>query len=212
MVNVADPVGIGLVASLGHPGGNITGITSVSTDLTVKQLQLIHEILPRATRIGVLALGDSPSTPLLLAAMRAGAQKLNLEVTAQSVSKPDEFHGAFEKFQRAGVHVVIVQLNAMTMEQSGLIVDLAAQYRLPAMYETRRFVDNGGLVSYGPDTPVAYHRAAVYVDKIFKGARPEDLPIEQSTKFEFIINLRTAKALGINVPQALLLRADEVIR
>jgi putative ABC transport system substrate-binding protein len=212
MVNVADPVSSGLVASLGHPGGNVTGLTSQTTDLTAKQLQLVHEILPRATRIGLLALDGSPLTPLTIAAMKAGAQAMNLEVATQLVTKPDELRGAFAKFQKAGVHALIVQLNALTMEQGSLIVEMAAEYRLPAMYETRRFVDNGGLVSYGPDTPIAYRRAAIYVDKIFKGARPEDLPIEQPTKFEFVINLRTAKALGINVPQALLLRADEVIR
>jgi putative ABC transport system substrate-binding protein len=166
MVNVPDPVSTGLVASLGHPGGNVTGLTSLSTDLAAKQLQLVHEILPGATRIGYLALGGSPSTPLFLAAMKAGAQAMNLEVTAQLVTKPEELRGAITKLQRAGVHALIVQLSALTMEQSGLIVEIAAEYRLPAMYETRRFVDNGGLVSYGPDTPIAYRRAAIYVHKL----------------------------------------------
>jgi putative ABC transport system substrate-binding protein len=212
MVNVGDPVSTGLVASLGHPGGNATGLTSVSPDLTAKQLQLLHEILPRSTRFGVLGLGGSPATPLLLAAMKAGAERLNLEVTPQLVTKADELRGAFANLQRAGVQVLIVQLNTLTAEQRGSIIELAAEYRLPAMYETRSFVDGGGFVSYGPDIVIAYRRAAAYVDRIFKGAKPEDLPMEQPARFEFVINLRTAKALGINVPQVLLLRADEVIR
>ena len=157
-------------------------------------------------------MGGSSATPLLLAAMKAAAQRLNLEVTEQLVTKPEELRGAFAKFHREGVDVLIVQLNTLTAEQRGLIIALAAEYRLPAMYETRSFIDDGGLVSYGPDIVIAYRRAASYVDKILKGARPEDLPVEQPTKFEFVINLRAAKALGINVPQALLLRADEVIQ
>jgi putative ABC transport system substrate-binding protein len=212
MANVADPVGSGLVASLGHPGGNVTGMTLLSTDLAGKRLQLMHEILPRATRIGVLALGGLSATPLLLAAMRAAGQKMDLEVIAQLVTKPEELPGAFTGFQKAGVHALIVQLSPLILEQRRAIVELAAQNRLPAMYEIRSFVDTGGLVAYGPDAVMMYRRAAIYVDKILKGTKPGDLPVEQPTKFEFVINLRTAKTLGVTIPQPLLLRADEVIQ
>ena len=212
MANVADPVGSGLVTSLGHPGGNVTGMTLLSTDLAGKRLQLMHEILPRATRIGVLALGGLSATPLLLAAMRAAGQTMNLEVNAQLVTKPEELPGAFTGFQRAGVHALIVQLSPLTIEHQLAIVELAAQHRLPAMYEIRSFADAGGLIAYGPDSVIMYRRAAIYVDKILKGAKPGDLPIEQPTKFEFVINLKTANALGLTIPQSLLLRADEVIQ
>jgi putative ABC transport system substrate-binding protein len=212
MAAVADPVGSGLVASLGHPGGNVTGMTLLSTELAGKRLQLVHEILPRATRIAVLALGGLSATPLLLTAMRAAAQTMNLELITQLVTKPEELPGAFTEFRRAGAHALIVQVSPLTIDQRDAIVELAAQHRLPAMYEIRPFADAGGLVAYGPDAVVMYRRAAIYVDKIFKGAKPGDLPIEQPTKFEFVINLRTAKTLGIAIPQGLLLRADEVIQ
>jgi len=209
---VADPVGSGLVASLGHPGGNVTGMTLLSTELAGKRLQLVHEILPRATRIAVLALGGLSATPLLLAAMRAAAQTMDLELIAQLVTKPEELPGAFGEFQKARAHALFVQVSPLTLDQREAIVGLAAQHRLPAMYEIRPFVDTGGLIAYGPDLVVMYRRAAMYVDKIFKGAKPGDLPIEQPTKFEFVINVKTAKALGLTIPQSLLLRADEVIQ
>jgi ABC-type uncharacterized transport system substrate-binding protein len=212
MAAAADPLGSGLVASLARPGGNVTGLTLLSTDLAGKRLQLMHTILPRAKQIGLLALGGLSATPLALAAMRAAAQTMDLEVLAQLVTKPEELPGAFIGFQKASVQALIVQLSPLTLEQRGTIVELAAQNRLPAMYENRAFVDDGGLVAYGPDAATMYRRAAVYVDKIFKGAKPGDLPIEQPTRFEFVINLKTAKALGITIPQLLLLRADEVIQ
>jgi putative ABC transport system substrate-binding protein len=212
MATSADPVGSGLVTSLGHPGGNVTGMTMLNNELAGKRLQLVHEIIPRATRIGVLALGGLSATSLLLTAMRAAAEPMGLEVIAQVVTKPEELPDAFMGLERAGVHALIVQLTSLTFEQRAAIVRLAAQHRLPAMYEIRLFVDAGGLVAYGPDVAMGYRRAAVYVDKIFKGARAADLPIEQPSKFEFVINLKTAKTLGIKIPQALLMRAEEVIQ
>ena len=212
MAAVSDPVGSGLVASLGHPGGNVTGMTLLSTDLAGKRLQLMHEILPRARRIAVLALGGLSATPLLLAAMRVAAQTMDLEVIAQLVTKPEELPGAFTEFHGADAHAAFVQASPLTIEQRDAIVELAARHRLPAMYEFRSFIDAGGLVAYGPDAVVMYRRAAIYVDKIFKGAKPGDLPIEQPTKFEFVINLKTAKALGLTIPQSLLLSADELIQ
>ncbi|TMH08827.1 MAG: ABC transporter substrate-binding protein [Betaproteobacteria bacterium] len=190
MAAVADPVGSGLVASLGHPGGNV----------------------PRAKRIAVLALGGLSATPLLLAAMRAAGQTMDLELITQLVTKPEELPSAFTEFQKAGAHALIVQVSPLTLDQRDTIVEQAAQHRLPAMYDVRPFVDAGGLVAYGPDLVEMYRRAAVYVDRIFKGAKPGDLPIEQPTKFEFVINIKTAKALGLTIPPSVLLRADEVIQ
>jgi putative tryptophan/tyrosine transport system substrate-binding protein len=212
MAAVADPVGSGLVASLGHPGGNVTGMTLLSTDLAGKRLQLVREILPRAKRIAVLALGGLSATPLLHTALRDAGQPMHKELDTQRVTKPEELPGAFTEFQRAGAHALIVQVSPFTLDQRETIVEQAAQHHLPAMYDVRAFVDVGGLVAYGPDLATMYRRAASYVDRIFKGAKPGDLPIEQPTKFEFIINLKTAKALGLSIPQSLLLRADEVIQ
>jgi len=187
-------------------------MTLLSTELAGKRLQLVHEILPRATRIAVLALGGLSATPLLLAAMRTAAQTMDLELITQLVTKPEELPGAFTEFQRAGANALIVQVSPLTLEQREKIVELAALHRLPAMYEIRPFVEAGGFVAYGPDLVVMYRRAAIYVEKILKGAKPGDLPIEQPTKFEFVINLGTAKTLGITIAQGLLLRADEVIQ
>jgi len=212
MAAVADPVGSGLVASLGHPGGNVTGLTLLSTELAGKRLQFVREILPSAKRIAVLALGGLSATPLLLAAMRAAGQTMDLELITQLVTKAEDLPDAFTAFQRAGAHALIVQVSPLTVDQRDTIVQQAAQQHLPAMYDVRAFVDAGGLVAYGPDLATMYRRAAVYVDRIFKGAKPGDLPIEQPTKFELVVNLKTAKALGITIPQALLLRADEVIQ
>jgi len=212
MAAVADPVGSGLVTSLGHPGGNVTGMTLLSTELAGKRLQLMREFLPRATRVAVLALGGASATPLLLTAMRAAAQKIGIELVVQLVTKADELPGAFTKFQEARAQALIVQVSPLTIEQREKIVELAARQRLPAMYEIRPFVDAGGLVAYGPDAVEMYRRAATYVDKILKGAKPGDLPVEQPTKFELVINLKTAKALGLTIPRSLLQRADEVIQ
>lgn len=213
MAAVADPVGSGLVASLGHPGGNVTGMTLLSTELGGKRLQLMRELLPRATRVAVLALaGNAPATPLLVAAMRASAQRLDMELVVQLVAQADDLPGAFTELQRQRVQALIVQVSPLTLEQRGRIAELAAQQHLPAMYEIRSFVDAGGLVAYGPDAVEMYRRAAGYVAKILEGAKPGDLPIQQPTKFELVINMKTSKALGLTIPQSLLVRADEVIQ
>jgi len=212
MAAVADPVGSGLVTSLRYPGGNVTGMTQLSSDLAGKRLQLVHEILPRARRMGALASGGLLSSSLLFAALRAAAQTMGLELITQRVTKAEELPGAFMEFQRAGAHALFVQVSPLTVDQRNTIIELAAQHRLPAMYEIRSFVDAGGFVAYGPDAVAMYRHAAIYVDKIFKGAKPADLPIEQPTRFELIINLKTAKVLGLTIPQSLLLRADEVIQ
>jgi putative tryptophan/tyrosine transport system substrate-binding protein len=213
MAAVADPLGTGLVASLSHPGGNVTGLTLSSTELAGKRLQLIRELVPRATRVAVLALGSkAAATPQLVTAMRSASKQMGVELIVQLVTRPDDLPGAFAEFERERAQAIIVQLSPLTQEQRDKIADLAAQQRLPAMYEIRAFVDAGGLVAYGPDTVEMYRRAASYVDKILKGAKPNDLPIEQPTKFELIINLKTAKALGLTIPQSLLARANDVIQ
>src|SRR5439155_126860 len=166
-------------------------------------VEQLREILPRAKRIAVLALGGLSATPLLLTALRDAGQTMDLELTTQRVTKPEELPGAFTEFQRAGAHALIVQVSPFTLDQRETIVEQAAQHRLPAMYDVRAFVDAGGLVAYGPDLAAMYRRAASYVDRIFKGTKPGDLLIEQPTKFEFVINLKTAKELGLTIPQSL---------
>jgi putative ABC transport system substrate-binding protein len=208
----ADPVGQGLVASLARPGGNVTGLSMQSTDSAGKRLQLLREILPKAKRVGILARGDTPATTLLVEQVTQAAKPLNIALVVQQVKEAREFPGAFAAMQRGRAQALIVQQSPFTNTNRERIVELAAQHRLPAMFEARSFPDAGGLLSFGPSLPDLFRRAAFYVDKIFKGAKPADLPIEQPTKFELVINMKTAKALGLTIPQALLLQADEVIR
>ncbi len=203
-----DPVGSGLVASLGRPGGNVTGMTLFATELAGKRLQLMRELLPRAKRVAVLA----GSNLTLVTAMQAAAPRMAFELIVQQVTKPEELPVAFGEFLRLGAQALIVQVTPLTFDQRDKIAELAAQNRLPAIYDVRIFVDAGGLVSYGPDAVEMYRHAAIYVDKIFKGAKAGDLPIFQPTKFEFVINLKTAKALGLTIPQSVLARADEVFQ
>jgi len=221
MAAVADPVGSGLVASLRRPGGNVTGMTIQSTDLAQKRLQLIREIVPNATRIALLALRVSDTerdtarengTPLLVAETQAAAQQMGVGVVARSIGRADELPDAFTQYRQEQVRALIVQLSPLTYELRTKIIELAAQQRLPAMYEARNFVDEGGLVSYGPDLEESYRRAAAYVDRIFRGAKPGELAIEQPGKYEMLINMKAAKALGLTIPQSVLLRANELIQ
>ena len=207
----ADPVGQGLVASLARPGGNLTGLSMLSTDLTGKRVQLLREFVPKATRVAVLAMKGTPATPLFLAQMRTVAQQMGLTLIVLEINESGALAGAFETMQRGGAQLLVVQQAPFTGANRTLIVDLAARHRLPAMYDLRQFVDAGGLISFGPSIPELFRRAAHYVDLIFKGARPADLPVEQPTKFEMFVNRKTAKALGLAIPQSVLARADEVI-
>ncbi len=220
MAAVADPVGTGLVGSLRRPGGNVTGMTLQSTDLARKRLQLIREIVPRATRIGLLARADDAqpdparggSTALLVAETEAAGRQLGVVVVVRAITNADELPDAFAQFQRENSQALIVQVSPLALEQRMRIAESAARQRLPAMYEIRNFVDAGGLVSYGPDLQDMYRRAATYVDRIFRGARPGELAIEQPGKFEMVINQQAANALGLTLPQSVRLRADEVIQ
>lgn len=217
----ADPVGTGLVASLRRPGGNVTGMTIQSTDLAQKRVQLMREIVPRATRIALLALRVPDTQPdaaleiatrLLVTETQAAAQQMGLSVVTRAIANADEIPDAFAQYRREQAHALIVQVSPLNFEHRVEIAKLAAQQRLPAMYEIRNFVDDGGLVSYGPDLQESYRRAARYVDLIFRGAKPGELAIEQPGKYEMVINMKAAKALGLTIPQAVLLRANEVIQ
>jgi putative ABC transport system substrate-binding protein len=217
----ADPVGTGIVPNLAHPGGNVTGMSLRSTDLAQKRLQLLRELLPGVTRVAVLGLRgpdaasvrtDQRQMDRLVVETQSAGARIGVDVSARFVGSAAELPRAFAQMKRDGVQAVIVQQGALTFQHRGEIIGTLSRDPLPAMYEGRDFVDAGGLVSYGPNVRDSYRRAAGYVDRIFKGANPGDLAIEQPTKFELVINLKAASALGLTVPKALLLRADEVIQ
>ena len=212
MTGASDPIGAGLVASLARPGGNVTGMSLISTELAGKRLQLLREILPKATRVAVLAGRRGTTTPILVEQTQAAAKQMGITLVIQYTLDAEALDGAFAAMQKERAQGVIVQLNPFTIEHSKQIVELAGRHRLPVIFEDRGNVEVGGLMSYGPNLPEMNRRAALYVDKILKGAKPADLPVEQPTKFEMFINLKTAKALGLSIPQAVLLRADQVIQ
>jgi len=213
MIAPTDAVGSGLVASLARPGGNVTGMTYLSTDLAGKRLQLLREVLPKATRVAVLALkGNSGATELFLEKLQVAAQQMGVTLIVRRENEAAALAGAFAAMQRERTQALIVELTPFTGENRKRIVELAVQHRLATLIETRGFVDEGGLMSYGPSLLEMFRRSAHYVDRILKGAKPADLPVEQPTKFELVINLKTAKALGLTIPQSVLARADEVIR
>jgi len=208
-VAVSDPVGSGLVTSLSHPGGNITGLTHVSKEVHAKRVQLLKEMVPRVSRIAVLA---GPSSRLTLPETQAAAQAVGLHVDVVEAHGPDELEEAFSRARRASVQALVVLPDASFVAQGQRIAQLAATNRLPTVFETKSYVSDGGLMSYGADLIEQVRRSAIYIDRILKGAKPSDLPVEQPTKFELVINMKTAKALGLTIPQSLLLRADQVIQ
>jgi ABC-type uncharacterized transport system substrate-binding protein len=212
MAVVADPVGSGLVSGLGRPGGNVTGLTLLSTELAGKRLQLLRELVPKATRVAVLAYRGTSATRLFLEQMRTAARQTGVVLVVQEVSEAEALPAAVAAMHRDGAQALIVQFSTLSNNNAQRIVDLAAQHRLPAMYDVRGFAELGGLLAYGPSVLELFRRAALYVDRILKGAKPADLPLEQPTKFELVINLKTAKALGVIVPPSLLSRADEIIQ
>jgi len=213
IASAADPVGTGLIASLARPGGNITGL-SILADFETrgKLLEILKEAVPKVSRVAVLWNSTSSIEVRSLDAMQAPARALGLALRPVEARSPDEFDGAFAVMTREGADALIVMDSGLNITYRAIIVDLAAKHRLPAMYGFREFVEAGGLVSYGVNLSENYRRAAVYVDKILKGAKPADLPVEQPTRFELFINLKTAKALGLTIPQSVLIRADEVIQ
>jgi putative ABC transport system substrate-binding protein len=212
MLVVGDPVRLGVVASLARPGGNITGLTSVGDELFPKQLELLKEAVPRVSRVAVLWNPANPSHGPSLKSIEVAARSLGMEPQLQKARGPDEFDSAFAAMTRARAGALLVLSDTMFNLHRTRIADLALKARLPAMYGLREQVEAGGLVAYAANYADLFRRGAIYVDKILKGAKPGDLPVEQPTKFELVINLKTAKALGLTIPQSLLLRADEVIQ
>jgi len=216
MAATADPVAAGLVASLGRPGGNVTGLSLRTTDVASKRLQLVREIVPGATRVALLAEQVSdPSqgtTAILVAEMAAAARQMGVDLVVREIASIDQLPDAFAQFRRERAQALIVQVSQLTLQHRTTVAKQAALERLPAIYEARNFVDAGGFVSYGPDLRETYRRAAEYVDRIFKGANPRDLPVEQPDKLALVVNLKAANDLGIAIPQALRLRADELVQ
>ena len=209
---VADPVGSGLASSLAHPGGNVTGLSTMQIELSAKRLQLLKEAIPRLSRIAVLWNPDTPFHAKVLENLRAVAPSLSVELSVVGARTPEELTAAFSAISRARAHALYVIGDAFFVTHRMTILKLASKARLPTIYTARQYVDAGGLMSYGANFGDLYRRSAGYVDKILKGAKPGDLPIEQPTRFELVVNLKTAKALGIKIPQSILVRADEVIR
>jgi putative ABC transport system substrate-binding protein len=209
--NLGDPVGAGLVASLGHPGGNVTGLTDQARDLGAKRLQLLQELLPGKQVIAVLMNPDTPFTRLTLTAIKAAAAAQHMRLEVLEARTADQVSSRFEGAIQAGATSLIVLEDPLTYGIRRQICELAARSRLPTVYGYKEFVEAGGLMSYGTDRRQLYRRAAEYVDKILKGAKPADMPVEQPTKFELVINMKPAKELGLTIPPSLLLRADQVI-
>jgi len=211
MATVMDPVALGIAASLAQPGGNLTGLAILSPELTAKRLQLLKEVVPRLARVAVLWNPANPGNALMLREVETASQILGVRWQEVAVRGPDDLAGAFNAILGAQSNGILAIEDSMLVSHRSRIVESVARTRLPAMYAFRQFVDAGGLMSYGPDIPDSFRRAAAYVDKILRGAKPADLPVEQPTKFELVINLKTAKALGITIPQSVLIRADQII-
>ena len=211
MVAVADPVEAGLVASFAHPGGNLTGLSNIATELSVKRLQLLKQTIPRLTRVAALWNPDT-QYPKVIDDLKAAAPSLSIELNFVSARTREEFGPAFSAISRAHAQALYLVGDVLFFSHRMTLVQLASKAKLPAIYWQRNFPDEGGLMSYGPNLGDLMRRSAGYVDKILKGAKPRDLPIEQPTKFEFVLNLKTARVLGLTIPESVLLEADEVIR
>jgi putative ABC transport system substrate-binding protein len=212
MIAIANPVGTGVVANLARPGGHVTGLTSLVTEVYGKRMEIVRDLLPGVKRIGVFLNSTNPNTPTQAREVERAARALGLEVRVFDVRDAQTLQRAIDAAAAEPVGAMLVNAEPLMSANRALIVEHAAKHRLPVIYASREFVDGGGLVSYGVHYPDLYYRAAFYVDKILKGAKPGDLPIEQPTKFELVINLKTAKALGIKVTRDFALRADEVIQ
>jgi putative ABC transport system substrate-binding protein len=212
MTNQVDPVGSGLVVSLARPGGNITGLSQLSAEIVGKQLALLKEVVPRVSRVAVLRNPTNKDPALLLKEVAVAARSLRIQPHTFEARGSEEFDGAFAAMTRERTGAGLVLGDPMFFLHRTRIADLAAKQRLAMMFVQREHAEAGGLMAYGASLSDMFRRAATYVDKILKGAKPGDLPVEQPTKFEFVINLKTAKALGLTIPPSLLGRADEVIQ
>jgi putative ABC transport system substrate-binding protein len=213
MTSPADPVGAGLVASLAKPGGNITGLSSLGTELNAKRLEKLNDAIPRLARVALLRVPGAGIQELQLNELRAAAPALKLKLE-EIETQPDAegFERAFQTARQKKVNAILPMANRRFFAGRKRIGELAAKYRLPAIYPQKEYVDEGGLMSYGVDYTDLYRRAAVYVDKILKGAKPADLPVQQATKFEFVINLKAAKQIRLTLSPEFLSRANRVIR
>jgi putative tryptophan/tyrosine transport system substrate-binding protein len=211
MVFPGDPVGAGLVKSLAHPGANITGTSIMSTDIGGKQLQLFKEIVPTMERVVIFGNSKNAAVALSMGTTEAAARLMGLQAYLVSVTSSDRLENSLDEVVNAKSNGVIVVLDSLTFDHRERIAEFALRNGLASMFHRREYVESGGLVGFGPNSEAIARRAAVYVDKIFKGAKPADLPVEQPTHFELIINMKTAKVLGITIPPAVLARAEEVI-
>ena len=209
MAASGDPLGAGLVTGLARPGGNVTGLSALTAEVSGKRLQLLKEAIPGARRLAAILDRGAPVTQWR--ATEQAARSLGLRPQAFYVERAEDLGAAFDAAVKQRADAVLVGLGAVIQSNVGPVVELAARHRLPTVFGSREFVVAGGLMAYGVSYPDSYRRAATFVDKIFKGAKPADLPIEQPTKFELVINMKTAKALGLTVPPSLLLQADQVI-
>jgi len=211
MSAVVDPVGLGLAASLNHPGGNITGMSSIVTELEAKRLEILKEIVPGVKRVAIL--GDFRNSAVVMqwGEVQTAARSLALEVERFDVRSADDIRRAFEAATGNHVDAIRIGVDGTTRPNRGLIIELASKYKLPAIYSAREFAIEGGLIAFAADYADLYLRAAAVVDKILRGANPAEIPVEQPTKFDLVVNLRTAKSLGLTIPYVLVARADEVI-
>ena len=211
IAGVGDPVRSGLVSSLAHPGGNVTGLTVLGPGLAAKRLELLKEAVPNMSRVAFLWNPANPDQKFSLNEVQAGARALGVTLHSVEARSREELEQAFAAMRQSRPSALLMTADAVHQRHIGRIVAFASETRLPAMYQLKDAVERGGLMSYGASLPDLGRRAAIYIDKILKGAKPADLPVEQPTKFELVINLKTAKALGLTIPQTLLLRADQMI-
>jgi putative ABC transport system substrate-binding protein len=211
VASAGDPVSGGLVKSLAHPGGNLTGLSQIAPEMAGKRLALLKEVVPGLSRVAVLWNAAGTTSPISWKESQAPARELGLQLQSLTVRHASEFDRAFDAAMKARAGAMAILPDPLFAGHLKRIADLAVQSRLPSIFHLKEFADAGGLVAYGPDRSAMFRRAALYVDKILKGAKPADLPIEQPTKFELVINLKTAKALGLTIPPSLLAQADRVI-
>jgi len=211
-IDVTDPIATGLVDSLPRPGGNVTGFTTIGAVLAGKRLELLKETIPKLFRVAVLWNPKDSSSVQAWKESQLPARELGLQLHSMEVSSADKYEAAFKEATKAGSGALVWMASPLGSANQRLTVDLAEKYRLPAIYARRAVVENGGLISYGVNLEEAFRRTAVFVDKILKGTRPADIPVEQPTKFEFVINLKTAKQIGLTIPPNVLARADKVIK
>jgi putative tryptophan/tyrosine transport system substrate-binding protein len=211
IVGVSDPMGLGFVRNLARPGGNITGVSNLAADISTKVVELLNDIVPSSKHIGIIFNPNNPASPLQLSGAEAGVRALGLKVTRAGASTPEDYRHAFERLNAERVQGVVLLADPSLIDHAAQIADLAKTARLPTVFQRRENVEAGGLLSYGSNLRGEFRQAANYVDRILRGASPAELPVEQPTTFELVINLETAKAIDLSMPQSLLERANEVI-